>query len=125
LECLKWLIKNGCWLDDSSFNIAVETGNMHIIKFIYDKCLHDLSLPFWNSLTCNIAAKKGYFLILKWLRKKLCPWNINIVISAIENNHYDIVKWSIENGCEINRSLYLQLSSIIYINENSNINFID
>ena len=125
LHSLKWLLRNGCWLDISSFNIAVESGNMSMIKYIYNKCLHDLSYPWWNSFACDIAAKKGDFSLLKWLRSKYCPWDVNCIYNAIKNNHFEIVKWAIENGCEINRSLYLQISSVIYINENSNIKFTD
>lgn len=125
IEALKWLINNGCCLDNYSFYYAVETGNINIIEYIYDLSIHNLSFPWQFSNSCNIAAQKGYMNVLRWLRERQCPWNINTIYTAMRNKNYYIAKWAIENGCEINRELYTQLSSTIYINENININFID
>ena len=125
LKALKWLINNGCYLDNYSFYYAIETGNINIIEYIYDLCIHDLSFPWQFSNSCNIASQKGYIHILVWLRERQCPWNINTIYIAIRNNNYNIAKWAIENGCEINRELYTQISSVVCINENININFIN
>ena len=123
LSMLKWLLKEGYRLDYLSFQYAASCDNVKILVYIYNLCSHDLSMPWFNEETCQAAADSGNLRNLKWLRKKKCPWDMRTTMSAVDNEHYDVLKWAIENNCEVEQTLFNELPNMnIYIeNQNPNI----
>jgi len=116
LNMLKWLLKEGYKLDHLSFQYAASCDNIRVLIYIYNLCSHDLSMPWFDEETCQAAADSGNLRNLKWLRKKNCPWDMRTTMSAIENEHYDVLKWAIENNCEVEQTLFNDLANMnIYI----------
>ena len=117
-EAVKWFIKNGCRPNNLSLVYAVKSRNFRILEYIYNICLHDLSLPLWNNNISLIAAKKGYIDILKWLNKKYCPMNVQTTNAAYKNNKIKTIKWLVNNGCPINREVYNNLEKTLTFENN-------
>jgi len=125
LSMLKWLLKEGYKLDLLSFQYAASCDNIKILVYIYNLCSNDLSMPWFNEETCQAAADNGNLRNLKWLRKKLCPWDMRTTMAAIENEHYDVLKWAIENNCEVERTLFDELPNMNIHIENPTPNIIN
>ena len=55
--------------------------------------------------TCSSAAQGGHLEVLKWLRRKGCPWNERTCLRAAVHGHLDVLRWAIDNGCpyEVNQ----------------------
>jgi hypothetical protein len=117
-DSVKWFIKNGCRPNHLSLIYAVKSRNFRILEYIYNICLHDLSLPLWNNNISVIAAQKGYIDILKWLNKKYCPMNVNTTNAAYKYNKIKTLKWLVNNGCPIKREVYNNLQKILNFENN-------
>ena len=60
---MKWLLENGCPIDDSHiFVSAVEYGSLDILKWLLDK-----KCPIYNPLIMGKTAKCGSLVNLNWL----------------------------------------------------------
>jgi len=122
-DCVKWLIKKGCQPNKLSLIYAVKSRNFRILEYIYNICLHDLSLPLWNSKISIIAAQKGYIDVLIWLKKKYCPMDINTTSAAYNCKNNKTLKWLVKNGCPVERYIYNYLEKDLV--ENNNIKIVD
>lgn len=65
----------------------------------------------WVKGICNSAAYFGHIDILKWVRspelgENKCPWDNEVIRYARWNNHYELEKWALENGCPNNIDTY-------------------
>ncbi len=69
LEILKWLKENGCVFDCLTQSQAVHYGNLPCIKYVYE---HSIAWE-WNMRTCNEVTNNGNMEILKWARENGCP----------------------------------------------------
>lgn len=125
LIMLKWLLKEGYKLDRLSFQYAALSDNIKFLVYIYNLCSYDLSMPWFDEETCQAAAETGNLRNLKWLRKKNCPWDIRTTMTAFENEHYDVLKWAIENNCEVEQTLFHELPAMNIQIENSNPNIVN
>jgi hypothetical protein len=71
----------------------------------FTKCASDKKYKYiviWNKNTaCIIAARDGYFDVLKYLRKIDCRWDYRTCTNAARNGHLEILKWAYANGCEM------------------------
>ena len=50
----------------------------------------------WDECTCSKAAENDHFEILKWALENGCSWNESTCSSAAENGHFEILKWAHE-----------------------------
>lgn len=53
----------------------------------------------WNYSACSAAAVGNCLSLLKWLRKKDCPWNSLTCECALYHKHIELFNWAKENGC--------------------------
>ena len=85
------------------FRKCVETGNLNIVKQIYNK------KGFKNILSYNLSQKsymdtaieKGHIDIVKWLDDKNIPIKYITLIKSISLGHLHLLKWFIDNDFEI------------------------
>ena len=100
LDVVKFLIKNEYPWNKKTYNYAAKKGNIRILILLMNTAMKDLSLDWWDEKTTIIAAKNNKFETLKWLRRKRCPWNVNVIYGALECGNMEMVRWCIDNGCE-------------------------
>ncbi len=121
LEVLKWARENNYSWDELTCEYAALNGHLDVLKWARKNGCR------WSEETCISAARNGHLEILKWARgnrchssnlienqsdlrvhqasciecKKLqCPWNIWVCEYATANNHPEVFKWAVENGCQ-------------------------
>lgn len=113
IDTLKILYEDGYPIDNQTIHIAVEYGHLHII--IWAREIRYM----WTEKTCKKAAAFGRLKLLKWLRgidrndcelisseTEICPWNSDVCYHAIIFNHYNVLKFAIENGCSVGSRCY-------------------
>lgn len=88
-------------VSDNIISGAIRGGHLDLVKSIYYG--NDVKL---THLLCNDAALYGRLDILKWLRKKQCPWESSMQDSASEGGHLDILKWAVDNGYKCTGLVY-------------------
>ncbi len=118
IELLQIAMNNGCELINSDFvpshlharkydvssihdtcALAAQNGHLNVIEF----CLNNGCNLNWVS--CLMAAKNGQLKTLKWLKYIICEGHeYDISGIAAYYGHYDVLKWLIENECEINQT---------------------
>ena len=54
----------------------------------------------FNTYACAYAALNNHLEILKWLVQNGCPWDEKVVIWASYGGHLEILKWALQNGCK-------------------------
>lgn len=42
-----------------------------------------------------------------WLRENNTPWNHQVCSEAVENGHFHVLKWAVEEGCEVGDDIYI------------------
>ncbi|XP_065682444.1 alpha-latrotoxin-Lg1a-like [Hydra vulgaris] len=82
LNMIKYLISLNYKVNDQTFFIATLDGRLHILKYF----LFELNLRGSDDLI-NVAVKKGYLDIIKYLISLNYKVNENAFIEAVENNH--------------------------------------
>lgn len=135
LNLLKYLLEFGCKINDSyGQNLAAKHGHLHILKWGYYhdnwgntwrryrgigykaalsgnraliRWLQNIDY-FWQEDTdiCAGAARAGNLELLKWLKENDFPWDEWVVSHAVQNKHFEVTKWAIENGCPVDDSDY-------------------
>ena len=60
----------------------------------------------WDAKTCAAAAEGGHLWILEWLRKKGCPWDEATCSYAAHEGHLEVLQWARKNGCPWNKDAY-------------------
>jgi hypothetical protein len=60
-----------CFLVESFYAIAAQSGHLHILQWLYDK-----GYP-WDKDTCAGAKEKGHQHILDWIHANGCPCDCN------------------------------------------------
>ena len=109
-ERLDWIIvglKNGAdintYLGNYPLIIAVDTGNLDIVKYLVE---HGADIHIVHDFPLRTASEYGYLDIVKYLVEKGA--NINDVDMftkplslAGENGHLDVIKYLVENGADI------------------------
>lgn len=95
LETLKWAVDNGCtWKTAETFAFAARNNNLEMLKWSYEQ-----QKGCFTEEMCANAAEKGNLEMLQWLRKEKCPWCQITCIVSLENRHFHVFKWAIQNGC--------------------------
>jgi hypothetical protein len=138
LEILKFTIKQGCFVNFETFNLAVKYDNLPMLQYLIDidcnrtngaceiasECGNipriEWLLSNGFSLTeksCRSAAYFGQFETLKWLRSKMCPWDEKTCTYSAEGGNVDILKYAIDNGCPYSvKKIYFGACRNNYIN---------
>lgn len=69
----------------------------------------------WDDTVCEFAAACKSVVILKWLRQhdesiygRPCPWTYLTLIVAVESENMDMIRFCVENGCEISNHLCVE-----------------
>lgn len=97
LDCLRYLIENGCEYDEDDiiFYAASGSGNIECIKYLLGKgCKMDKD-------TCAIAAKRGNLSCLRYLRENGCEWNEKTFRFAGDSGKIEVLRYVHESGCKI------------------------
>lgn len=115
---LKYLLEEvNCELTDTLYNCAAENGSLKVLKYLFNYAVNDLSIPIWDSSTIVSAAEYGHLNIIKYLRKKLCPWDNSVTNFAAINSNCDLqkkktLKWCIDHGCPVDENLFNSLKDL-------------
>jgi hypothetical protein len=93
LSILKWLKDEGCPWDALAFSMAAKAGNMNVLNWLKDE-----GCP-WNATAFSMATKAGNINVLKWLKEEGCPWNASVLTTAIKTGNDQIILWLCEEKC--------------------------
>lgn len=101
-EILKWVIENGCPMDDPVIcTIVTKYGEFELLKW-----LRQMHCP-WDSYTCLAAASRNHHEILKWLINNGCPKNNPEICSLMAMfGRFDLLKWLYHVGCPWDAETY-------------------
>ena len=93
-DLLKWIIEDGCPIDDRSeiCETIVRFGHLEMLK-----TFHGLGYPL-SEICPDIAAENNHLEILKFLKDEQPEHFLYCGISAAKNNHLETLQWIVENG---------------------------
>lgn len=125
LELIKWLLENGCPVDDNICTTIVKLDNLKLLKYMLN-----------NGYSCNedtfaIAASNGNLEILDFLHKNKCRWNGKACSFAAICEKFDTLKWLHGMGVQWNNDIYKNVDNWIdyriqrLISENKDISMLD
>ncbi len=55
--------------------------------------------PPWTPKALAIAANKGRFAVVRWLRLRGCEWTADVCANAARCGHLELLCWARDNGC--------------------------
>lgn len=101
-EILKWVIENGCPVNNPSIcTIIAEHGNLELLKWLRHR-----NCP-WDVHTCIIAACHSHHEMLKWAIENGCPSdNPNICSYVAMSKKFELLKWLHHVGCPWDAETY-------------------
>ncbi len=142
IEMMKWLIVNSYVIHDETCQTAAAYGHLDMLKLLRQ------GNYYWDIYTCLMAAKNGQLEclqwsiengcdfdvsyiysdaacfnqlhIIKWMRSKGYVWDSKTCANAAKNNHFELLKWLVKEGCELDINVYDV--ALRYFNFNSNNN---
>jgi|SRR5579872_2941620 len=94
LEILKWIISEGCKVNNDIMECAVQYGQLEILEWVRSL---GCNMDVW---VCSYAAMYGQLEVLKWARSHGFSWNMLVAHGAAQNDHLELLKWARDNGCE-------------------------
>ena len=65
------------------------------------------------------TVEKGYLSIVQWLHRHGCPWNTNNCFVAIQNGHFLVLQWLLDNNCHIRKEYQQTQHSSVAIGYNA------
>jgi hypothetical protein len=96
-EILQWIKESSSkGLNRCSYALCAEAAKRG--HFVVLRWLRENGV-WWNEDTCSSAALGGHFEILKWAREQGCHWNSQTCAAAAQGGHLEILKWARENQC--------------------------
>lgn len=74
---------------------AIDGGHLPLVQWARD---HGCS---FDAGSCSRAAWRGHLHILQWLRSPEvdCPWDAYTVSEARREDHEEVARWALDNGC--------------------------
>ena len=69
LKALKFVIQEGCPMNERTCEAAAKSGNLKLLQWLRSK-----GCP-WDEWTCHEAARSGNLEMLQWLHSARCPWD--------------------------------------------------
>ncbi len=135
VEIMNWLIDNNCIIDNLACEFAADYGHLKMLKLLKkNNC-------YWDSDTCLAAATGGKLDCFQWLVENGCPLNIShtysesarfnqihiikwmqskgyifnseTCIGAIHGKNFELLKWLVKEGCELNSNVYFAIKENI------------
>jgi len=101
LKCVQYLDNDNFPWNSTAYNASCETSNFEILKYLVSTSYNDLSRPWFNSSIFKSAARSGNVKILKFLKNKGCPWDIDATSEAFTYGNNKALEWLISNGCPV------------------------
>ena len=101
VEAMVWLMqlfdgKGLKWRDDVGIGLSVLAAGRG--KFESLTWVRANGCP-WDEWTCAFAAGGGHLEVLQWARQNGCPWNEWTCSYAAHGGHLEVLQWARENGC--------------------------
>lgn len=138
LHIVKYLVENGSNVhifNDYFMVSAIGNGHLDIVKFLIEQGLRIYNLGGMNDEALNIASRRGYTTIVKYLLpivKKNKPGTFKIDLNyclymASYSGHIEVVKYLIEQGANCFESAFIiatrtgHLNIVIYLIDNKHI----
>lgn len=106
LECVVFMVEQGYGSAADTIEYATERGNLEIAKYLFE---NGFSWPRWAT---EKAARGGYFEILEYVVANGCPWSHRVTEHAAKNGDFKILKYAVDNGCPIDTELILSHAGI-------------
>ena len=72
-QVLRWLEAQPAWDTRQVCLTAASLGNLHVLKWVVAECQPELRKEF-----CHAAAHWGHRKLLKWLLRRMCPYDIDM-----------------------------------------------
>ncbi|WZN63220.1 hypothetical protein HKI87_07g47670 [Chloropicon roscoffensis] len=72
--------------------VAARQGYLQVFEKYWSQGPQDKLSKLWDELTCSSAAYGGQLELIKWLRAKGCPWNINTSRSAAYGGQLEVLQ---------------------------------
>ncbi len=115
--CFKFAVKNGCPVDDLTYNAAAISGSIQCLQYLLDtyqtkpnvgqsivvkdnmeaiKFAHDKGLITWTAAVCEAASMHGSINALKYARQNKCPWTAKTANHAA---NLECLQYTLQNGC--------------------------
>ena len=99
-RCLKWLVENGCPLDEKVCDGAIRKGNVEMVEWLFAK-----GYKFDMKRAYISVAENGFLDMLKWLVGKGYKMSFSISRGAAEGGHLELLQWAVANGCPMDMGL--------------------
>lgn len=79
---------------------AIREGRLNILKDIFQR-LNEKTLKYLrkNSYLCNVAARRGRLIALKFLQAQGCNWDSDVYRAAKRKGHVQVLEYLHEHGC--------------------------
>jgi len=101
---IKYLLQDGCPFHETVVHATIKCNNLQAMKFFVKKGL----LESYTHNLCEKTAQFGELDMLQYFREQGKPWGNSTVEIAAGKSKFDMVKWSVENGCPYNKSIVYQ-----------------
>ncbi len=113
LNILKWALENNCPIDKYMYINAGRNGHLHILKYLIKKYNHKYMLYE----VCKAAARNGHLDILKWAIQYGHLFDSHTYYAANDGEHFEIINWLKENGCDWNTETSQEIIGAKYFTE--------
>ena len=80
---------------------AARGGHLDVLRWLTTYDAHDTWFDDPALSSCEAAAKAGSLECLEYLRSVGCAWDPFVTFEASRRGHLRVLRWAIENGCEI------------------------
>eukprot|EP00594_Rhizosolenia_setigera_P001781 CAMPEP_0178952886 /NCGR_PEP_ID=MMETSP0789-20121207/8104_1 /TAXON_ID=3005 /ORGANISM="Rhizosolenia setigera, Strain CCMP 1694" /LENGTH=317 /DNA_ID=CAMNT_0020634067 /DNA_START=235 /DNA_END=1188 /DNA_ORIENTATION=+ len=79
---------------------AIREGRLDILKDIFQRS-NEKTLKYLrkDSYLCNVAARRGRLVALKFLRTQGCNWDSDVYRAAKRKGHVHVLQYLHQNGC--------------------------
>jgi hypothetical protein len=94
-ECLEYMIKNGCRINEYEINYTTKDNNTRLMRFLIE--IGELNLEF-NTAVMDYFAVKGDLEIMKYLFKKGMPFTVYTAMLANKYEHNDCLEFAVSHG---------------------------
>eukprot|EP01113_Clastostelium_recurvatum_P028503 TRINITY_DN34470_c0_g1_i1.p1 TRINITY_DN34470_c0_g1~~TRINITY_DN34470_c0_g1_i1.p1 ORF type:complete len:269 (+),score=25.34 TRINITY_DN34470_c0_g1_i1:2-808(+) len=96
VDFLEHMIATGLPMNEEACDMAASSNNITCLRL-----LHERGCP-WDVHTCRTAAgNSSSFECLKYAHEHGCPWDYEVVKSALSSRDINVVKYVIDNGCDV------------------------
>ena len=106
LAILRYLHENNCPCDDKIMGIAVEYGQLEILEYLHETYHYPYEDKFYQKETlCDIAVRYNQLEILEFLIEEGVRYNKKICNVAVQFGYLEILKFLIKKGIHCNERI--------------------